>query len=168
VTGARAEALPIHLESTATVRASPEAAFEYLDDFERLVAHMAKPSAMMMGSQMKISLDESRGRAVGSKVRMAGRMAGMELGLEEEVIEREPPFRKVWQTVRTQLVVIGSYRLGFAIEPKGERSALRVFIDYALPERQPARTLGRLFAGAYARWCIARMLDDARTQFGAA
>ena len=99
---------------------------------------------------------------------MNGRMLRMPVSLEEVVIEREPPFRKAWQTVDAKLLVIGQYRLGFALSPSGDRSLLRVFIDYELPEQAPARWLGKLFGKTYARWCTERMANDAAGHFSSA
>ena len=106
-----------------------EVAFAYLDDFRKLSAHMEQSSGMMMGSRMTIEMDEKGGRAVGSKVRMRGKMLGMTLALEEVVTQREPPRLKAWQTVDANLLVIGQYRLGFELVPEGGRTAVRVFID---------------------------------------
>ena len=94
-----ASPFPLHHESTVTLDAPAETAFAYLDDFKKLSSHMERPSAMMMGSKMAITTDALGGRAVGSRVRLEGRMLGMTLSLEEEVTERQPPFRKAWQTV---------------------------------------------------------------------
>ena len=44
---------------------------------------------------------------------------------------------------------------------------LTVFIDYALPKREPSRLLGRIFGHWYARWCTARMVADAQAAFPA-
>jgi uncharacterized membrane protein len=151
-----------------TLDAPAEAAFAYLDDFRKLSAHMESSSTMMVGSSMTIATDELGGRAVGSRVRMHGRMLGMSLSLEEVVTQREPPLAKAWQTVDAKLLVIGQYRLGFRIEPAGARSGLRVFIDYRLPDTWPGRWLGRLFGGLYARWCTERMARDAERYFSAA
>jgi hypothetical protein len=86
----------------------------------------------------------------------------MELAVEEMVTERTPPHRKVWETIGSpKLFVIGHYRMGFEVTPQGQASRLRVFIDYALPERVPGRWLGRLFGRYYARWCTQQMVDDA-------
>ncbi len=63
---------------------------------------------MMMGSKMR-STDDLDGRAVGSGVRMDGKMLGMALSLEEVVTARPPPFKKIWQTVGAKLMVIGQY-----------------------------------------------------------
>jgi hypothetical protein len=142
-----------------------EVAFAYLDDFRKLSRHMEQPSGMMLGSKMAIELDRGQGRAVGSRVRMRGTMMGMTLALEEIVTERAPPLRKAWETVDANLLVIGQYRLGFELEPKDAGSALRVFIDYELPSRAPARWLGLLLGKVYARWCTRRMASDAARYF---
>jgi hypothetical protein len=157
----------LHHESRAVLNAPIAAAFAYLDDFRQLAAHMEKSSGMMLGSRMTIETDERGGRAVGSKVRMAGKMMGIALALEEVVTEREPPMRKTWQTVDARLLVIGQYRLGFELSTEGVNSAVRIFIDYALPEKPPARWLGRLFGRTYARWCTERMAADAVSHFSA-
>jgi len=157
---------PLHYESAVTLNAPPETAFAYLDDFRKLSAHMEKSSAMMMGSKMRISTDGLDGRAKGSRIRLDGKMLGMTISLEEVVTERRPPFTKVWQTVDAELLVIGQYQLGFALSPSGDRSLLRVFIDYELPHQRFARWLGKLFGKTYARWCVERMANDAAAHFG--
>jgi len=48
--------------------------------------------------------------------------------------------------LRPELLVIGHYRMGFEITPSEPATALRVFIDYALPDKPAARWLGHLFA----------------------
>lgn len=158
-------AFPLHHESTVTLNASLEVAFAYLDDFKKLSAHMEKSSTAMMGSKMTIATDALGGRAVGSKIRMEGRMLGMTLSLEEVVTERRPPFRKTWHTVDAKLLVIGQYQLGFALTPSGHGSLLRVFIDYDLPHQGPPRLLGKLLGKTYAHWCTAQMARDAATHF---
>jgi hypothetical protein len=97
---------------------------------------------------------------------LGGRAFGIRLSVEETVMERVPPFRKVWETdERSRLLVIGPYRMGFEIAPVGPRSHLSVFIDYALPDGFWTRWLGRLVGGWYARWCVRRTVDDAVAHF---
>jgi hypothetical protein len=93
---------------------------------------------------------------------MHGKVVGLSVSLEEVVTERNPGARKVWETVATRLLVIGRYRLGFELVPRGASSSLCVFIDYDLPKSGPARWLGRLLGGAYAWWCVKRMVAGAR------
>jgi len=157
---------PFHFECGAVVNAPAEAVFARLDDPRLLSAHMSRPSGMMAGAQMAIGLDASQGRAVGALIGMSGRVLGITLSLEEVVTERDPPRRKVWETTGTpRLLVIGHYRMGYELTPRGSSSLLRVFIDWALPERMPARWLGRVFGGFYARWCTQRMARDAQAHF---
>ena len=159
-------ALPFHQETTVVVKASAEEAFAHLDDPLALSAHMGKPSMMMMGSRMSTELDAGAGRAVGSRIRMHGRVMGIPISLEEVVGERRPPLRKSWETIgEPRLVVIGHYRMGFEVVPEGASSRVTVFIDFELPATAPQSWLGRLFGGAYARWCIEKMATDTATHF---
>jgi len=153
--------LPYHNESRGFVSASPERVFALIDDHERLASHMSQSSWQMGGGRMQTSLDERHGQSVGSHIRMSGRILGLELSLDEVVTERNPPMRKVWETVGLpRLLVIGPYRMGFEVTPRGSGSVLRVFIDYALPSPWPERWLGRLFGRYYAHWCTQRMAND--------
>ena len=160
------DALPHHHESSAVVSASPARVFALIDDHERLSSHMSQSSWRMGGGRMTTILDEHRGQSVGSHIQLRGRVLGLELSLDEVVTEREPPIRKVWETVGApRLLVIGAYRMGFEVTPQGRITLLRVFIDYALPTPWPERWLGRVFGGYYAHWCTQTMVNDARRQF---
>jgi len=157
-----------HAEARVRVNASAERLFNYLDDPERLGAHMQERSAMMMGGRMVYKFDESKGREIGSVIRMGGRFLGIPLSVEEAVVERDPPHRKVWETRGApRLLVIGTYRMGFEIAPAGADADLRVFIDYELPASALGRALGGAFAPSYARWCVHRMAEDAARRFKA-
>lgn len=158
-------AFSFHHETRTTLRTTVHAAFEHLDDFKKLSGHMEQPSAMMLGSQMQIVTYEGGGRAVGSRVRMSGKVMGIPLSLEEVVTQRDQPHRKAWETVDARLLVIGQYRLGFELEPRAGACELRVFIDYDWPTGAIARCAAALFAKSYARWCTERMADDAEKHF---
>ena len=115
---------------------------------------------------MEVVLDEGRGQKVGSQIRLVGRIFGIELSVDEVVTERNPPYRKVWETTGSpKLLVIGPYRMGFDLSTNENGLMLHVFIDYALPERAPARWLGRLFGKYYAQWCTQQMVDDVVKHF---
>ena len=146
--------------------AVPERVFALIDDHERLASHMTQSSWRMGGGRMKTILDEGRGQRVGSHIRVSGHVLGLELSLDEVVTEREPPIRKVWETVGApRLLVICPYRIGFEVTPRESGSLLRVFIDYALPSPWAERWLGRAFGGYYAHWCTQSMVTDAVRQF---
>ena len=155
-----------HHESTALVAASPERVFAFIDDHERLLSHMSQSSWRMGGGHMTTRIDEGRGQRVGSHIEVRGRVFGLSLSLDEVVTEREPPTRKVWETVGyPRLLVIGPYQMGFEVTGQGGGTALRVFIDYALPSSSPDRWLGRVFGRYYARWCARSMVNDAVSHF---
>ena len=88
--------------------------FAALDDHKRLAGHMSKPSLMMAGTTMTIETDPLEGKAVGSEIRLRGRVLGIPIFVVERVVEYTAPFRKVWQTTtEPRLLVIGSYRMGY-------------------------------------------------------
>lgn len=145
---------------TVRTRALPEDVFEQLDDPTVLGSHMQKPSAMMLGGTMRYELDEGRGRAVGSVIRMTGTVLGLRLFLEEVVTERSPPFSKTWETRGAiRLLVIGHYRMGFTVTPQDNGSIVGIYIDYNLPDGLVGGLLGSVLAGSYADWCLKRMTD---------
>jgi hypothetical protein len=165
----RTDDYPLHHRSEVVVAADPDTVFARLDDHRRLASHMEKPSLMTAGSSMRIETDSLGGQAVGSVIRMMGRVLGVSLSLDEVVTERTPPWRKAWETVgEPRLLVIGAYRMGFEIAAEGGASRLTVFIDYRLPSRGLARGLGLLLGRNYAAWCTRRMANDAKAAMGVA
>ena len=46
-----------HDEASVEVAVEPATLFDYLDDQERLAAHMTRPSMMMMGGRMAYEFD---------------------------------------------------------------------------------------------------------------
>jgi hypothetical protein len=140
--------------------------FDFLDDQSNLSSHMSKSSWMMLGSTMDVYMDAESTRAVGSKFGFRGAIVGVPLAVDEVVIGREPPLRKTWETVGEPcLWVIGRYRMGLELTPRGATTNMRVFIDYALPAGGLPRVLGRLFGNTYARWCTRKMVSDARRHY---
>jgi hypothetical protein len=152
-------ALPRHVESVIETGLAPAEAFARLDDHRRLAAHMQSRSPMLAGSSMRIETDAQQGRGIGSRIRLSGQVLGLELFVEEAVVEYLPPRRKVWQTTgEPRLLVIGRYRMGFEVQPCGVGSRVGLWIDYELP-RVGVAWLGRRLGRFYARWCTSRMLD---------
>ena len=155
-----------HRERSQFVAAMPSQVFAFVDDHSRLSAHMEKSSWMMGGGRMSIETDDAKGQAVGSHIRMGGRVFGLRILLDEVVIRRDPPHHKVWETVGVpKLLVVGPYRMGFDIRPSKGGSDVRVFIDYDLPSGLFTRWLGRLFGDWYAKWCVDQMLNGAVEAF---
>ncbi|MCQ1571370.1 hypothetical protein NFO65_11495 [Neorhizobium galegae] len=69
-----------------------------LDDPTVLGAHMEKPSVMMLGATMTCDLDDAKGHAIGSVIRITESILGIRLYMEKVVTERLPPLRKTWET----------------------------------------------------------------------
>jgi len=158
--------LPRHYEGNAIVGAPIEDVFNHIDDHSRLSSHMNRSSWMMGGGRMDIQVDEGRGQKIGSKIRLAGIVCGIRLSVEELVTERAVPYRKTWETIgQPRLLIIGHYQMGFELSPDSAGTMLRIFIDYALPERGWGRWLGIVFANYYARWCTDKMLNDTVRHF---
>ena len=158
--------LPSHAEAHGELRARPQSIFEYIDRPERLSAHMARRSWQLAGSSMTVETDSGGGRHVGSRVRLAGRMLGIPLFVECEVVQRGPPWIKAWETLGTpHLLVIGAYRMSVTIKEQGDGSHVTIAIDYALPAKVALRWLARLLGPAYARWCVRQMILDLAREF---
>mgnify|MGYP001791752598 FL=1 len=155
-----------HAEAEAKIPASAQRIFDRLDDPHALASHMTQRSWMMVGTSMSIETDDQLGKAVGSVIRMRGKVVGIPISLDEIVTQYDPPFHKTWVTQgEPKLLVIGAYRMGFKLMTSGEMSTLRVWIDYDLPSQTLWRWLGLLFGRFYAHWCVRRMAEDANTFF---
>lgn len=153
----------LHYEVVGELPVKVERAFEYLDDPMKLSSHMNASSGMMMGSKMETRLDEGRGQKLGSKIIMEGKVLGITLFLEEIISSREPPFRKEWTIIgEPRLLVIGAYKMGFELKSVGQKTSMRMYIEYNLPKPIFSRILGLFFSGFYARWCTKQMLRAAQ------
>jgi hypothetical protein len=155
----------LHEEASCEVGAAPDDVFDHIDQPERLSAHMTRSSWRLGGTSMSIKTDAAGGRAVGSHIRLAGRMMGLSLSVDCVVVQRDPPRLKVWKTVGTpRLLVIGAYRMSARIEQRNDLSDVTIDIDYALP----ASRLWRSFGPIYARWCVRQMARDLVCRFAVA
>lgn len=155
-----------HYEVRTVLDASAGEAFAYLDDPKRLSSHMSKSSWMMAGSKMEIQMETKGGKAVGSEIVLSGQMMGIPLYVRETITKRVPSESKVWQTVGPQkMLILNHYKMGFELTPKGDKTSLRVFIDYPLPATGLGRLLGLLSARVYAKWCTEMMAKDAEAYF---
>ena len=156
-----------HREGAVLTAGTPDEVFAFVDDHSRFASHMSQSSWMMGGGRMLVDVDGAKGQAVGSHIRLSGKVFGVRLFLDEVVTRRSPPTEKVWETVGTpRLLVIGPYRMGIEIGPENRGSRLRVFIDYDLPTGWTS-WLGLLFGGIYAGWCVTQMLAGASAHFRA-
>jgi len=155
-----------HYEKSIFISTDPETLFAYANDHSRFSSHMSQSSWMMGGGKMDMQMDNGRGRAVGSHIRLKGYAFGIKLFLDEVITQYDPPRRKAWQTVGSlKLLVIGHYLMGMDIAAQNKGSTIKVFIDYELPEALSSRWIGYLFGGIYAKWCVGQMLRDIQKHF---
>ena len=54
---------------------------------------------MMGGGRMITEVDSGLGQKVGSHIRMAGKVFGIAVSLDDVIIDYAPPGLKVWETV---------------------------------------------------------------------
>ena len=117
---------------------------------------------------MSIETDVQGGRAVGSHIRLRGRVLGATLEVECVVTKRIPPELKEWMTTGTpRLLVIGSYRMEVKILPHNVGSQVTITIDFASPSGAWTRIIWAPFARIYARWCVRQMASDLVARFEA-
>jgi hypothetical protein len=108
-----------------------------------------------------------KGRRLGSRVRLLGFFLGLNLEIDQRVIDRELARSKAWQTVgNPRMLIVARYRMGFSLSPLSNGCRLTAFIDYALPEKAIGRLLGALAGRVYARWCVRNLLQQALAHFG--
>lgn len=154
-----------HYEESVFVTATPEEIFDYADDHGRFSSHMTRSSWMMGGGRMDVRLDEGKGKAIGSHIRLSGKVCGIRLFLDEVVTRYDRPVSKEWQTVGNPRLVMGHYRMGWDIRAADGGSRFGVFIEYDLPESSGTRWLGYLLGHVYARWCVKQMIQGVRAHF---
>ena len=156
----------LHEERRVLVDATADRVFAALDNPTRMTSHMSETSWRMGGGKMETVVDTAHGQQVGSHIILRGRAFGIRLFVEEVVTVREPPTRKIWETIGTlRLLTIGSYRMSFEVTPGPAGAELRVGIDYQLPASGIGRVLGCFFGRAYARWCVRQMTASAINLF---
>jgi hypothetical protein len=153
-----------HAEDTVMVAGSVDAVFAVVDDPLKISTHMGRRTWMMAGSTMSTEVDELGGHAVGSRIRMTGRVIGIPVGLDQAITVREPPYTKQWATQGApKLIVIGPYAIAVELEPHGQAASMRVALEYDLPANN--RWIGHLFGRAYANWCIRQIVHDVGANF---
>lgn len=154
-----------HLEKSSLVAKDITSVFDFIDDHIKFSSHMNKSSWMMGGAKMTTEVDKDKGQKIGSHIKMGGKIMGFNLFLDEIVTERSRPTRKAWKTVgNPNLLVIGNYQMGVELVPENNKTKLKVFIDYDLPDGA-SKVLGVMFGNIYAKWCVDQMLNGVVDHF---
>ena len=113
--------LPLRYESSGFVQSPIDQVFAHLDDHTRLSSHMSERSWRTGGGRMETEIDEGRGQTVGSRIRLSGRVLGVELSVEEIVVRaRSAPPQGLGNHWRTEASCDRSLPNGLrAVGPEG-------------------------------------------------
>jgi Polyketide cyclase / dehydrase and lipid transport len=155
----------ITVSETVEIRAAAEAVFAYVDDIRNPGWHMTGRSSMvMMGSRLRLEVQSDQPTGLGAMYRYSSTMMGLSIDFSESVTKYLPSPEKVWRTIgEPRLLIIASYEMRAAVEPLSPTSArLTISIVYELPRSGFWLIVGLLLARPYSRWCLRRMLEDAR------
>ena len=68
-----------HREGAVLIAGTPDEVFAFVDDHSRFASHMSQSSWMMGGGRMLVDVDGAKGRAVGSHIRLSGKVFGVRL-----------------------------------------------------------------------------------------
>lgn len=150
------------LSRSATIDASAEQVFAYVDDIRNLARHMSERGSMpMMGSKLALDIVTPEFTGVGATYRYSGRVMGLTIDFSESVIHYVPGREKVWRTIgQPRLLIIDNYEMSVRVEPIADkRSKLTIAIDYTLPRSIFWRAVGGLLATSYANWCLGSMIQ---------
>jgi hypothetical protein len=118
----------------------------------------------MMGSRLKLEILSDERTGLGATYRYSGTVMGLSIDFSEFVTKYLPPREKVWRTIgEPRLLIIALYEMRVAIERLSPTSArLTISIVYELPSSAFRRIVALLLDRPYSRWCLRRMLQDAR------
>ena len=147
------------------IRAPAGDVFAHVDDIRNLGWHMTGKSSMaMMGSRLRLQILSDQATGLGATYRYSGTMLGLPIDFSESVTTYRPPREKAWRTIgQPQLVIIEAYEMRLAVEALSPSSSrLTISIVYELPRPRFWWIVGLLLARPYSRWCLRRMLHDAR------
>ena len=151
------------VSGTEIYEGSPEEVFRTLDDLGVTGMHMTKPSMMMMGSKLRLEFLTLHHTGLGSRYRWTGRMMGLKMDFTVEVTKWVQNKEKVWETIGdTKLIIYSCYRMALKVSEMDKGSTAELSISYEKPKGVFNRILSFLFADWYCRWCLRKMLEDAK------
>jgi len=138
--------------------------FPVLDDLGVTGTHMTTSSAMMMGSKLELEYLTSHHTGLNSSYRWMGKMMGLSMDFTVKVVKWDSPKEKVWETIgRPTLIIYSWYRMALRLNRTDRGTDAILSITYEKPKRVFARLLCFLFADWYCRWCLRKMLGDAKS-----
>jgi hypothetical protein len=151
------------LSRTETFKATPELVFKTIDDLGVTGMHMTNSSMMMMGSKLKLEFLTTNKTGVGSRYRWTGKMIGLMMDFTVEVTKWINGVEKVWETIgNAQLIIYSWYRMKLQVNETNGTTEAELSISYEKPKGFFNRILCFFLADWYCRWCLKKMLGDAK------
>lgn len=152
-----------HYQESLFIPASVEDVFDYADEHANYYSHVIK-FARLLGGRMNLEMDEGRGKSVGSRIRVSGKILGKSLSLEEVITSRQAPFGKAWESVgNPAFLIVGQYRYEIQIKRQASGSMLSVVFDSNPPEA--SGWLRQWFSQVYSKACAREMAKSTRNYF---
>jgi len=146
-----------------TYSATPQTVFKSIDDLGVTGMHMTQSSAMMMGSKLHLEFLTENHTGLGSKYRWTGKMMGMKMDFTVEVRRWVEGEEKIWETIgEANLILYSWYRMHLIVVPISSGSKAELYITYEKPKSIFNKILSFLFANWYCKWCLKKMLGDAK------
>ena len=151
------------LSRTENFLASTEQVFKTIDDLGVTGMHMTESSMMMMGSKLNLEFLTTNRTGLDSRYRWTGEMMGLTMDFTVEVTKWINGVEKVWETIgETKLIIYSWYRMKLLISEVNETTNAELSIAYEKPKGFFNKILCFFLADWYCRWCLKKMLGDAR------
>lgn len=142
---------------------TPEEVFPVLDDLGVTGTHMTTSSAMMMGSKLHLEYLTPHRTGLDSSYRWTGKMMGLPMDFTVKVVKWINGREKVWETIGpTKLIIYSWYRMILKVSGVKNGTEAELSIAYEKPQGFFNKILCFLFADWYCRWCLRKMLVDAK------
>jgi len=151
------------ISRTEIYQASPEMVFKTIDDLGVTGMHMTKSSMMMMGSKLHLEFLTERHTGLRSRYQWTGRMMGLKMDFTVEVTKWIEGREKIWETIGDPTLIIYSwYRMELHLQKAASGTKAELSIAYEKPKGFFNRIISFLLADWYCRWCLTKMLGDAK------
>ncbi len=152
------------IKKTEIYNASRAQVFRCIDNLAITGTHITTSSSLMIGSKLNLEFLTKNHTGLGSKCRWTGKMMGMLIDVAVEETKWVPGVEKIWETIgETKLIIYSWYRIQLLITdiPEGISQA-ELSITYKKPGRLFYKILSFFFADWYCKWCLKKMLAEAK------
>ena len=151
------------LSRVETYDADPLEVFQTIDELGVTGMHMTKSSAMMMGSKLHVQFLTQHHTGLGSRYRWTGKLLGIKMDFTVEVTKWIEEKEKIWETIGdAKLIILSWYRMHLEVHPTSPETQAQLSITYERPNSFFNKILSFLFADLYCKWCLKKMLNDAK------